>query len=384
MGKVCFAIALAFAFGVRGEDVGEAVRRVFAEYETAKDLPGAASVVVERDGRENFACCGFADIATGRKVGPDSLFWIASNTKALAAATVLTLVDEGRIALDDTVDRYLPEFARLEVEDAQAPGGKRPAKRAPTVRELLSHTAGLRFVADHPIDQWPMRLLASKAATTPQLADPGTIYRYSNWGIDVAAAVAEVVTGTTWDRLLDERILKPLGMDDTTFFPTEGQLSRLAVAYRIAEDRPPEPQDVVQFQRPYSSHTRYPEAGGGLFSTPRDLVRFFRMLAMRGVAPDGRRILSERMIDELARKQTPPSVDVSYSFGLKVTGSRIGHGGAYHTYGEADLATGVARVYLVQIGSEETGRSKRRYADWMKASAVSGDGEIVTEGQRTR
>ena len=360
---------------------GESVCDVFSRSDARTDVPGAVSVVVAADGREDVRCCGFADIATGRRMSPDTLFWIASNTKAMAAAVMLTLVDEGAVGLDDSVDRYLPEFKCLQVEDAQSPGGVRLAKACPTVRQLLSHTSGLKFFPEMPIDRWPVRLLASKAARMPQRADPGTRYCYSNWGIDVAMAVAEVVTGTTWEQLLKNRILVPLGMTDTTFFPTDAQTARLASSYRVADGQPLQAMTVDQLQYPYSLHSRYPEAGGGLFSTAHDVAAFYRMIARNGLAPDGRRILSERMVAEWAKSQTPASAGVSYSFGLKVNGSRLGHGGAYGTFAEADRATGGVRVYLTQVhGGTGNAVTKRRFADWQKATAGE---ERKTEGLGT-
>ena len=194
-------------------------------------------------------------------------------------------------------------------------------------------------------------------------------------------AVVEVVTGEAWDRVLQKRILDPLEMSDTTFFPSESQLSRLAVSYRLEEGKPPVAMTIDQFTCPYASPARYPEAGGGLFSTARDLAKFFRMLARRGVSGKGRRIVSERMIDELAKKQTPACVDNRYSFGLKVEGdSRVGHGGAYHTYGQADLKTGAVRIFMTQACGENE-RSRQRFAEWQRISAGGGEGVVPTEGQ---
>ena len=361
---------------------GETVESVLKRYAESTDVPGAVSVVATAQGEPRFVSVGYADIATKRKITPDSLFWIASNTKAMAAAVLLTLVDEGKVSLDDSVEKYLPEFAQLKVQDRQAPGGTRPAASKPTIRQILSHTSGLAFFPQMPIDQWPMRLLATKAAQTPQPADSGTVYRYSNWGIDVAMAVVEVVTGNAWDLELKRRILDPLGMKDTTFFPTDEQLSRLAVTYRLGSTAP-KSMNVDQFQYPYSLHTRYPEAGGGLFSTPRDFIRFFQMIAAKGVTREGRRILSEKMVAEWTKKQTPACISTSYSFGLNVQPDRgcVNHGGAYQTFGEANLKTGIARIYFVQIVGENAS-SKARSAAWHAVTAGLTPEAARTEGQQ--
>ena len=335
------ALSTAVAFG-------EPIDDAFAPFAGAKDIPGAVSAEMHAPDEPYFSCVGYADIAARRPMSPDTLFWIASNTKGVAAALFLTFLDEGKVSLSDPVEKYLPEFAGVRVADKSAPGGLRPPKTKPTLRHVLSHTSGLPFFPKMPIDQWPMRLLASKAAKTPLLHDPGAKYKYSNWGIDVAMAVVETIGGKTWDVLLQERILGPLGMKDTTFFPTDEQMSRLATPYIFGKDGM-KASTVDQFQYPYSLHTRYPEAGGGLFSTPRDMIRFFGMVASRGIAPSGERILSEAAVDEWLRKQTPDGVKNLYSFGMVTDGSALSHGGAYSTYGEANVSNGWAKLFFVQM-----------------------------------
>ncbi len=345
------------------------VEEAFAPYDKATDIPGAVSAEVTFPDEPRFACTGYADIKAKRPMTPDSLFWIASNTKGVAAALLLTFVDEGKISLSDPVEKYLPEFARIRVADKSAPGGSRPPKTKPTIRQILSHTSGLPFFPKMPIDQWPMRLLASIAADTPLAHAPGAKYCYSNWGIDVAMAVVEVVGRKPWDVLLQERILGPLGMKDTTFFPSDEQMSRLALPYTLKPGSPAKAGVVDQFQYPYSLHTRYPEAGGGLFSTPRDMIKFFGMVAARGTGPDGKRILSESAIDEWLKKQTPDNIKNSYSFGMNTNGKSLSHGGAYATYGESDVASGSARLYFVQLcGGNE--RTRARRAAWGRATVT--------------
>ena len=347
--------------------------------DAAHELPGYVGAVAGRDGKVVFDVQGVADLATRRPMTPDTLFWAASNTKGVAAALMLTVVDEGKVSLDDPVEKYLPAFADFKVADQTVPGGVRPPKTRPTVRQVLSHTSGLAFFPSMPIDRWTVQELAKMAAEQPQPADPGTAYRYSNWGIDVAMAIVETVSGRPWNELLQARILDPLGMKDTTFFPTEDQLARLATAYRLKDGEAPQPILVDQFQQPYTLPTRRAEAGGGLFTTPRDFIRFLRMLAADGVAPDGKRILSEQAMAEWTRKQTPPGVWNNYSFGMGVNpkGRSLSHGGAYQTFGEANLRTGVARLYFVQFAGQ-TDASKRRARDWLKAHGT----EVRVEGQQ--
>lgn len=359
-----------------------AVALALGKYADSTDLPGLVSGIMSADGTVTIDCFGYADIKSRRRMRPDTLFWIASNTKGIAAALFLTVLDEGKVGLDDPVEMYLPEFAGIRVADKDAPGGVRAPKSKPTVRQLLSHTSGLSFFPKMPIDQWPVRLLADKAAKTPLQSDPGTRYAYSNWGIDCAMAIVESICGKTWDVLLKERILDPLGMTDTTFFPTEEQMARLAKIYVVKDGEAPKLfPSVDQFQWPYSLRTRYPEAGGGLFSTATDMVRFFGMLAHGGIAADGRRILSEKAMVEWCRKQTPASVKDSYSFGMGVdpVDCFIAHGGAYGTFGAANWAKHDVHVYMVQMLGESRLYDERKNAWFKSVNAMLSD---KVEGNR--
>ena len=278
--------------------VGDAI----GPYVDGGELPGAVSVVVDAKGKATVDCRGYADLEAKTPMRPDSIFWLASNTKAIAAATLMTLVDEGKVNLDDPVSKYLPEFADVKVA---AKDGPRAPVRPMTVRMALSHMSGLPFFPGMPIDKRSIAELAHLAATTPLAADPGERYAYSNWGIDVAMAVVEKVTGRSFAAMMKERILDPLGMKDATFVPSEEQMTRLAKSYRLSDELKPREIKIGQFRYPYTDPTREPEGGGGLFGTADDLCRFFRMLAAGGTAPDGRRILSTAAVKEMTRRQTP-------------------------------------------------------------------------------
>lgn len=306
-------------------------------------MPGAVSAVADAEGRVTFDCVGYADLAAKRPMRPDSLFWIASNTKGVAAATFLTVVDEGKIGLDDPVAKHLPGFhAKV------------------TVRQVLSHTSGLPFFFDMPIDDRPVSLLAQLAARTKLGSEPGTKYEYSNLGIDVAMAVMEAVTGEPFEKTMRKRILEPLGMYDTTFRPTAEQLARLVTFYRVDEKGALREKAVDQLTEPYDLDGRYPEAGGGLFSTPADMIRFFRMVAQGGVTPEGRRLISEASMAEWFRKQTPEGVADSYSFGMCVwpKSGTISHGGSGGTQGCANWKKKTAKLLFIQLHGDLPARAK--------------------------
>ena len=325
------------------------------------ELPGMVSIIVDSHGQSVIDCRGYADIGTKSPMRPDTIFWLASNTKAIAAATLMTQVDDGRVELDDLVSKYLPEFASVKVKGE---GGFRPSVRPVTVRMTLSHMSGLPFFPGMPIDKRSITELACLAATEPLNADPGEKYAYSNWGIDVAMAIVEKVTGRSFASVMKERILDPLGMDDAVFVPSDRQIRRLAKSYQLSEDKPPREIKIGQLTFPYTDVAREPEGGGGLFGTADDLCRFFKMLVAGGRAPDGRRILSSASVNEITRRQTPVRPGIrSYGFGLNVKTNAVFHGGAYGTYASFNPITKVVCVLCVSMSGSNS-RSKAFRKAW--------------------
>lgn len=305
-------------------------------------VPGAVTIGCA-GGKLEIRCFGLADVAAQRPMTADTVGWLASNTKAIACALVLSCVEEGKLALDEPISRYLPEWRGAKV---------------PTLRQCMSHTSGLAFFPEMPIDRRPVQLLSRIGARSGMVSAPGEKYQYSNWGIDVAAACVEVVAGMPWEVLLKQRILDPLDMCDATFHPTGEQCERMAKGYVLTDDNPAEEVLVDQLQYPYSLHGRYPEAGGGLFGSPMDMIKFFAMVANGGVGLNGERVLKEETVALWFEKQTPEGVDELYSFGAKVSedGQMMSHGGAWSTWGCAYRASGVARVFFVQrAGGESKG-----------------------------
>ena len=297
-------------------------------------VPGAV-VVSCVGGKLTTKCFGVADVAAQKPMTADTVGWLASNTKAIACALVLSYVEEGKLVLDEPISRYLPEWQGAKV---------------PTLRQCMSHTSGLKFFPEMPIDRRPVQLLSRLGAKDGLASAPGEKYQYSNWGIDVAVACVEVVAGRPWEVMLKERILDPLDMHDAVFHPTEEQSARLAKGYVLTDDKPAQEATVDQFQYPYSLHSRYPEAGGGLFGSPMDMIKFFAMVANGGVGLNGKRVLKEESVALWFAKQTPDRVSERYSFGAKVSedGRMMSHGGAWSTWGCAYRKSGVARVFFVQ------------------------------------
>ena len=314
-------------------------------------LPGAVSVLVSGE-REEIACLGYADYATKRPITLDSTFMQCSQTKGFCGVTMAKLIEEGKVGLDDPVAKYLPEFQRLWVKASETNGVMtlKEAEHALTIRMCLNHTGGFPFEcsAKNPAIRgggWsggaPIRQVAAIAAASPLLFEPGTSCQYSNTGIDIAAAVIETVTGMRWEDYLQASVLDPLGMKDTTFWPTAEQLSRQIEFYELVPGG--EPVYVYERdwqQRPYNGRHVFASAGAGLWTTVRDQLRFYRMLMNLGLGDNGVRILREETVRKyLAASTRAPELMAKfggYSMGLAVTGegtedSWFGHGGAWGT-----------------------------------------------------
>jgi CubicO group peptidase (beta-lactamase class C family) len=297
---------------------------------------------------------GWADVAAKQPMRTDSIFWIASQSKPVTAAALMLLVDEGKVRLDDSVEKYLPEFrGQMFVAEKDDDHKLLRKPRHPiTVRNILSHTSGLPFNTpiEHPtLDLWPLSLRVRSYAMTALDFEPDTKYQYSNAGINTAARIIEAVTGTPFETFLDDRFFRPLEMTDTTFWPDDEQVKRIAASYKPGPERKgPEETTIGQLHYPLTDRmNRFPMPAGGLFSTANDIARFYRMLLNRGEL-DGRRYLSESAVTELTTRQTSAELNANYGLGFSVFGPTFGHGGAYSTNKTADTEKGLILVWLVQ------------------------------------
>ncbi len=300
----------------------------------AGTFAGAVVAVADREKILAVETVGFADLGTKAPMRPDTFFWIASMTKPVAAAAFMVLVDEGRASVEDRVDKYIPGFADLKV--LRADGSLEPLRRPILVRDVLSHTSGLRFLNTQDkqvIDSVPLRTSIEHNLLEPLLSQPGTTYSYSNEGIDTAGRIIEIVTGQSFEAFVQERFLTPLGMTDTTFFPDASQLRRLAKIYRRREDGTglEEMERISQMTYPLDGPGRHAAPGGGLFSSVRDVVRFCQML-LNGGTFEGRTYLSPASVRQMTVKQTGAEVAENYGFGCSASdGKTYGHGGALKT-----------------------------------------------------
>ena len=317
-------------------------------------LAGAVVLVADRERVLSAEAVGYADVAAKAPMKADSVFWIASQSKPITAAALMILVDEGTVKLDDPVSNYLPEFRGLWLtaeRDKDHVTLKKPA-RPVTLRDLLSHTSGLPFrsAAEEPtLDGIPLAAATRTYAMTPLETEPGVKYQYSNAGINTAGRVIEVVSKMPYEDFLDKRLFAPLGMTDTTFWPNESQVKRLAKAYKPdAAKAGLTATPISQLYYPLGDHARrFPMPAGGLFSTAADVGRFCQM-ALNGGTLNGKRVLSEAAVREMTTRQTPAALKDSYGLGWAVGGDGFGHGGALSTDMWVNPSRGLVYVYLVQ------------------------------------
>ena len=322
-------------------------REVLTPYVESGQLPGAISIFYN-DGVQETCCIGYADVAAGRKIGLDNAYMQCSQTKGFCGVTIAKLVEEGKISLDDPVSKYLPEFAELWVLDQKNDSTQtlHKAKNTLTVRMVLNHTGGFPFEvsAKRPDVRgggWsggaPIRQVASIAAASPIMFEPGTAVLYSNTGIDIGAAIVQVVTGMKWEDYLKQTVLDPLGMKATWFWPTDEQIANKIELYRYVQDAPAEwREEMDNQQRPYNDSHVFASAGAGLWTTARDQIKFYKMLMNLGVGDNGVRILKEETVKSILAQSTRPAGMEGYSLGLNTPkedseDAWFGHGGAWGT-----------------------------------------------------
>ena len=340
-------------------------QQVLQPYVESGQLPGAICVFY-KDGVQETCCIGYADVDAKRKISLDNAFMQCSQTKGFCGVTIAKLVEEGKISLDDPVSKYLHEFKTLWVEEGKEKDGVRTLRKAKnvlTIRMVMNHTGGFPFEisakrGDVRGGGWsggaPIRQVASIAAASPLLFEPGTGIRYSNTGIDIGAAIVEVVTGMKWQDYLKKEVLDPLGMKSTWFWPTDKQIENKIELYTYKENAPAQwCEEKANQQRPYNDSHVFASAGAGLWTTVADQLKFYKMLMNLGVGDNGVRILKEETVKSILASSTRPENMEGYSLGLKAAvkdgeDSWFGHGGAWGTNCSVNWHKKQLRLWVVQ------------------------------------
>jgi CubicO group peptidase (beta-lactamase class C family) len=304
------ATAVAAASSLAGVPVARAagdgalkrIDQVLHQATESKASPGIVALAATDRGVMYEGAAGGRDMAGGPPITPDTIFWIASMTKAVTGTACMQLVEQGKLQLDEPIGKLLPELESPKVLtgfDASGAPQLRPAKRPITLRHLLTHTSGFVYSVWDPLmleyekrTHTPGIVTCKTAAlNVPLVFDPGDRWQYGI-GIDWAGRAAEAVSDQSLEIYFRENIFAPLGMTDTGFLIGTPQKARLAMTYRRQADGSlkPAPNDIHISQRP-----EFFMGGGGLFSTPRNYLAFLQML-VNGGSFNGARVLKPETV----------------------------------------------------------------------------------------
>ena len=362
-------------------------------------LAGAVTVVASKDKVLSLEAVGYADVAAKTPMRTDHLFWIASMSKPMTATALAMLVDEGKVNLDDPVEKCLPEFRgqMVAVEQDKDHVLLKPPAHPITVREILAHTSGLPFMSrvESRIDTFTLREAVISYALTPLLFQPGSKHVYSNAGINTAGRIIEVVSGMPYEEFMEKRLFGPLGMKDTTFWPSAEQVRRLAKSYKPNADKTGLEETAIGYLTyPLSDRKRGPSPGGGVFSTATDVATFCRMI-LAGGSYEGRRYVSEASVRQMTSTQTGNLLSGGKGeggYGLGWSTSRkaesatgtvspgpFGHGGAFATNMWVDPQQKLITVFMVQHAGYPGADGGKILPAFMKAAEGVADGR-KTEG----
>jgi CubicO group peptidase (beta-lactamase class C family) len=353
-----FPVALALNFAAAAEseprpspEVTAALRPYLDSYK----LAGVVSLIADKSGEVHYKnLLGYADVEAKKPITEDNVFWIASMTKMFAGASIMMLADEGKVSLDDPVTKFIPQLEKWMVVEEKDSSHVllKPLIRPVTVRQVLSHTSGLTGSSELQqvtgSDSAPLKARALSSVTGRLQWQPGDKYQYGDQGMNIAARVVEVVSGLPYEEFLQKRFFDPLGMTETTFWPSDAQIAWLAGAYGPNKEKNGYARGGIKFlTQPYSDHVhRFPEAGGGLFSTTHDILRYGLMLANDGEL-EGKRYLSHAAMEELRKEQTG-TTKVNYSLGYHLRNGMFGHDGAYGTDLSVNPTNGMVAVFMIQ------------------------------------
>lgn len=353
---------------------------MLAEVVRREEIGGLVALVLRDDAVVYERAAGWRDREQRVPMTTDAIFRIASQTKALTSAAVLMLMEEGRLALGMPASRFMPTFARTTVAQRTDTGvALVPARRPITIKDLLTHTAGISYGTDAIVaDRYRAKGLGPAAGfgwytadktvpvcvsmdtlgTLPFVAHPGERFVYG-YNTDVLGCIVERASGRPLDEFIRTRITGPLGMNDTHFFLPTRDRARLVTVYRSDSGRTARAEDGARGQGHYVDGPRVSFAGGaGLVSTARDYARFLQMIAHRGEWA-GRRFLSPHTVGLMTSHQIGGLYGPGLGFGLGfetveqygasnlASQGTFGWGGAYGSNYKVDPAEGLVIVVMM-------------------------------------
>jgi CubicO group peptidase (beta-lactamase class C family) len=381
---VLTGIASAQSRPAAGEDRTTRIDRRLQQYVDDGQIAGAVALVL-KDGRTIYErAVGWSDREAGRRMTPDTIFRIASQTKAITSVAILSLMEEGRLGLADPVSRFIPAFERTTVSVRNgATVDTVPARRPITLRDLLTHTAGISYGTQPDVASlyeakglgpaaglgWytadkdeAICTTMERLASLPFVAQPGEAWVYG-YNTDVLGCVVERASGMPLDEFVRTRITEPLGMRDTRFFLPPDQRARLAAVYASGGDgRAVRAPEGARGQGAYVDGPRRSFAGGaGLLSTVRDYARFLEMIRNGGEL-GGVRILASRTVQLMTTNQVGSLHSASglgWGLGFETTdrfgangldsAGAFGWGGAYGTVYRVDPEGGLVLLLMMQL-----------------------------------
>ncbi len=339
-----------------------------------RTVAGIVTLIAHRGKIAQLDAEGMADIEANRPMRKDSIFQIMSMTKPVTAVAIMMLAEEGKLALRDPVERFLPEFHDERVMAATGPDAARLGApiRPVNIRDLMTHTSGMFDAPPNEVKGYSQRMNTSLAdlvrvfARQPLLFQPGTQWSYSSPGIDILGRIIEVCSGQKYEEFIERRILKPLGMKDSFFYAKPEQIARIAMVYEGRNGKLTRSPGTILGGDPanYRHDAIYPAPSWGLYSTAEDLLNFYRMM-LEGGTYNGRRYLSRFSVNLMTEVHTGDLIRSGWigggAYGLAWevikdpygelaghTKGTYGHGGAFGTQGWIDPNNGLIRIMLIQ------------------------------------
>lgn len=355
---------------------------VFQAYADDKKMAGSVILIARHGKIAYFNAFGKKDIESGAAMQNDAIFRIASQSKALVSTAIMMLQEEGKLLITDPVSKYLPEFKETTVAEPKEGGGYNivKAKRAITIRDLLTHTAGIGYGGGVAADKWkeadiqgwyfahrdePIAATIARLAALPMDAHPGEKYVYG-YNTDILGVVVEKASGKPLDEFLTTRIFAPLGMKDTYFYLPDNKTARLATVYSAFADKPLERAPDAGTMASQGAYVKGPRksfsGGAGLLSTATDYAKFLQMFLNGGTA-NGKRILSRKTVELMTVSHTNKinfragegfglGFSVCQDLGERGTPGSIGEygwGGAYGSTYWVDPKEDMVVVYFKQL-----------------------------------
>lgn len=399
------AAAAAFGLMLQAEPVGDLkqagldaqrlarIAERMKGYVDRGELAGVVALVSRHGVAGTLDAVGWADAVNKKPMRTDSIFQIMSMTKPVCGTAIMMMVDEGRLALNDPVEKHLPEFRGQMMVASREEGHVRleKPKRPITVRDLMTHTSGMTSPPPGLAELYTrMDMVLADAvrvfAQQPLEFEPGTRWLYSNTGIATLGRLVEVASGMSFEKFLETRIFQPLGMKDSFLFPPADKLDRIVVVHSHANGKLVDaaPTILGGDSRKFRQGARYSAPEFGMYSTASDLAAFYNMIRAGGVHA-GTRLVSKASVDVMTALHTgdlKAGHNPGTGFGLawevtKETAGTLnlmsvgsyGHGGAFGTHGWVDPAKDLVGVFLIQHAGN-TGNSKQVFIAMAGAAVV--------------